>query len=226
MATLLNLIERDRLNITEISLARVADDFIAHIRMMERQDPEELAEFAVVAAELMLIKSRTLLPDGAIEQDDHEEPTGELERRLQEYQHLRTLTDELKAIAHTGRRILLREVYASVEPFFCPPSVRVTPVILQDACAALLAVVPKPERLREEKIGRLISLEERIKEIRSLLGSGGEQFFSQLLPAGMHERHELIVSFLGVLELVCTEFLDARQTKPFENITVRRRYES
>lgn len=223
MATLLNLTLRERLNITEISLARVADDFIAHIRAMERQDPEELTEFAVVAAELMLIKSRALLPSGATEQDEHEESAGELERRLREYQHLRMLAEELKTVAHAGRRIFLREVYASVEPFFCPPSVRVTPPILQEACAALLAAVPKPERLREEKIGRLVSLEERIKEIRSVLGSASERLFSQLLPAGVRERRELIVSFLGVLELVRTEFLDVRQDEPFKDITLRRR---
>lgn len=223
MATLLNLIEREQLKITEISLARVADDFIAHIRALaSRSDPEELAEFVAVAAELMLIKSHTLLPDVVTEQGEREEPVGELERRLQEYQRLRVWAEELKAIARAGRRILMREVYASVEPFFYPPS-GVTPAALEEACTALLATIPKSERLREEKIGRIISLEERIGEIRSLLGVASETLLSELLPMSGREREELIVSFLGILELVRAEFLEVRQDNPFEDITMRRR---
>lgn len=223
MAALLNLIEREQLKITEISLARVADDFIAHIRAMNRPDPEELAEFVVVAAELMLMKSRLLLPAVATEEDQQEEPTGELGRRLQEYRQLRAWAEELKMIAHGGRRIVLRELCASADPFFYPLSARVAPIALREACAALLAAVPKIERIREEKIGHLVSLEERISEIRAALRSAGEVAFSKLLPMAARERGETIVSFLGVLELVRAEFLEALQEEPFQDITVRRR---
>src|SRR3989344_3794745 len=97
MELLLELIEKEKLSISEISLAKVADEYISYVKGLEKIDPEELAEFLVVAAHLMLIKSRSLLPQLKLTEEE-EGSIEELEKRLKEYQRLRQLAGELKKL--------------------------------------------------------------------------------------------------------------------------------
>lgn len=218
LALLLELIEKEKLSISEISLARVTDEYLSYIKKLERRDPEELAEFLVVAAQLMLIKSRSLLPSLPISEEE-EASIEELEARLVQYQRLRELTKELKA-REKKSGIFSRESFAGIEPVFYPPP-RLTLDMLAKNFQNFLASIPKIEKLAEEKIKRIISLEDKIAHIKSFLSTTLEKAFSDIV-RGAQEKVEIIVSFLAILELAKQKFLELDQDTRFGDIRIKR----
>lgn len=216
---LLELIEKEKLNISDISLAKVTDEYIAYIKTLERLDPEALAEFLVVAAQLMLIKSRSLLPTLALSEEE-EESLDELEKRLEDYKKLRELAGELKKRESTYARIISRESFIGLEPIFYPPP-KLTLEKIESAFGMFLAALPKVQKLAEEKLKRVISLQEKINHIRHFLLESVEKAFSELV-SGSHEKVEIIVSFLAILELARQKFIDLSQDKLFSDIKIRR----
>src|SRR3989338_9768044 len=111
------LIEKEKLSISEISLAKVRYDYIRHVKSLEKIDPESLAEFLVVAAQLMLIKSRSLLPDLKFSAED-EVSIEELAKRLEEYRCLRELAKGLKTIEAGGKQIINPGTFFGLGPAF------------------------------------------------------------------------------------------------------------
>jgi segregation and condensation protein A len=232
---LLELIENEELAISEISLARVTDDFLTYVRSLDQGappelrddhadqdagvDPEILAEFLVTAAHLMLIKSRSLLPDLELSQEE-EQSIEELEDRLMQLKKMRDIARQIKDSERAGKRIFTREPYREADPVFYPPP-HLAGHTLADAFSAFLASIPKIEILAEEKIRRVVSLHEQITHIRSILLGAVEQTFSQIVK-GSRDRIDLIITFLAILELARERFVDVTQEKRFEEITIRR----
>lgn len=219
---LLELIQGEKLSINEISLARVTDEFIAYLKTLQERgeaDQEILAEFLVVAATLLLIKSRSLLPQFQPSPEE-EASIGELERRLAEYQRQKELAQELGRLARGGPKSFAREAFAGRPEVFYPPP-RLRPAMLADAFAALIAALPKAVKLAEEKIKKIISLEEKIRELERSLQQKVERAFSELV-AGAKEKVEVIVSFLALLELIKQKLITAEQRERFGAITVRK----
>lgn len=216
---LLDLIEKETLSISEISLSKVADEYLAHVKTLGAINPDELAEFLVVAAQLMLIKSRSLLPSIKLNEEELSS-IEELERRLEEYRRIRERASALKERAALGLRIHARESFFGLPPvFFPPPGVGLEN--LKAAFEAFVAALPKLEKLVEERIKKVVSLEEKIAHIRSFLNNVVERAFSDIV-RGAHERTDVIVSFLAILELARQRFVDLDQSKPFGDITIKR----
>ena len=220
MALLVELIEKERLAISEISLAHIADDYIRYVRGLERIDPEALAEFLVVASELMLIKSRSLLPSLQFSEEE-EESIEELEKRLEEYKRIRGHALELKKLEGRGFRIFTRDLYHGMEPIFFPPHT-LTAERMHETFVAFIQSLPKIEKLEEEKIKKIISLEEKISHIKRFLEHTFERAFSHII-GGSKEKIEIIVSFLAILELAKQQFVELRQEKPFEEIIITKK---
>lgn len=216
---LLELIEKEELSISQISLAKVADDYIRYIKSLEKMDPEQLAEFLVVAAHLMLVKSRTLLPNLELSAEE-EGSIEDLEKRLAEYKLMKDFGRGLKELANENKYIFGREAYLGLEPVFYPPP-KLKVAILQKLFMNLVEALPKLEKLAEEKLRRIISLEERISHIRYFLQNVAEKAFSELV-RGAKEKTEVIVSFLAILELAKQKFVELEQKNPFADITVKR----
>ena len=216
---LLELIEKEKLAISDISLAKVTDDYIAHVKMLDRIDPEALAEFLVVAAQLMLVKSRSLLPTLALNEEE-EESIEELEKRLTEFKKLRELMQELKNLESKHIVIMTRESFTEFQPIFYPPP-KLTIEMLQDAFASFLAALPKVRKLAEEKLKRVISLQEKITHVRRFLTESVEKAFSELV-GNSREKVEIIVSFLAILELARQKFIDLDQHELFADIKIKR----
>lgn len=219
LALLLELIEKEKLAIAEISLAAVADDYLAYVRGLVLPDPEDIAEFLVVAAHLMLIKSRSLLPSLAVPAEE-EASLGDLERRLAILQAMRAAAREIRNIDQKGFRIASREAYMGMAPIFYPPPL-LGGALLADAFAAIVALIPVPTRLAEDKIKRIISLEEKISHIRGFLQDAIERGFSEII-AGAREKVDIVVSFLALLELASQKFIDLKQDAHFGEIMVRK----
>lgn len=217
---LLELIENEKLDISKISLAKITDDYIKYIRSREITDPEQLAEFLVVAAQLMLIKSKSLLPDLKLEADE-EMGIDELQKRLEEYKKLRELAKEIKKLENKKQFIFTREAYLGIDPVFYPPK-KTTADAIKNIFAAFLASVPKIEKLAQEKIKRIISIEEKISHIRSFLQEAVEGAFSQIV-RGAKEKVDVIVSFLALLELSKQKFVELEQRKSFGDIVFKKK---
>ena len=218
MDLLLDLIEREKLPINEISLAKVTDDFLAHIRGLEIINQETLAAFLVVAAELMLIKSRSLLPQLELSSEE-EESADDLARRLAEYQRLKELAKLLGGLDRRQMHIYSRDAYMGLPIIFHPPPRLVMPDMVS-AFQAIIASLPQPQILAEEKIRKVISLEEKIRDIQNRLSQHLTQAFSALVH-GSKEKIEVVISFLAILELAKQKLVTFDQKDLFGDIFVR-----
>ncbi len=216
---LLDLIEKQKLSISEISLSKVTDDYVVQVRKLESVDPEQLAEFLVVAAQLMLIKSRSLLPHLQLT-DEETGSIEDLESRLVEYRKIKELAKALKSIEIKHHFLYSRESFFGISPIFYPPP-KLTIERLKGVFEAVILAIPKIEKLAQEKIKRIMSLEEKIKHIRSFLQASFEQLFSEMVK-GTKEKVEVIVSFLAILELTKQQFLDLKQDNLFDDIIIRK----
>lgn len=216
---LLELVEKEELAISEISLARVAEEYLIYIKGLNGINPVELAEFLVVAAQLMLIKSRSLLPQLKLGEEE-EASIQELEDRLAAYKIMRELAHEIKMLEQRGRVMVSREAYRDFSPVFYPPS-KLTIGKIEAAFAAVLAALPKIEKLAQDQIKRVISLQETVTRIRSFLQHAVERSFSEIVK-NSRDKVEIIVSFLALLELSRERFLDLNQERMFEDIWVKK----
>ncbi len=108
---LLQLIEREKLDISAISLAQVTDQFLSYVRELEQVQAETLADFLVVAARLVWIKSRLLLPRSSrsTEEEEEEDPAEALARQLREYKRFKEVAGALRTIEEAGYHTYLRE---------------------------------------------------------------------------------------------------------------------
>ena len=219
LEVLAQLIESEKLEISEISLARVADEYVAYVKSQTALNPEELAEFLVIAAQLMLVKSRTLLPNLQLSEEE-EVSIEELETRLKEYHKFRELAREIQARERREIKIVSREAYATMEPVFFPPP-QLTGTILEQVFRALLAAIPKIEKLAEEKIKRVLSLEDKITHIMRVMEDAVSRGFSDLV-GSKEEKMDVIVSFLAILELVRQKWMDVDQESAFSDIVIKK----
>jgi len=215
---LLELIEKEKLAISDISLAKVTDEYVTYVKQLDRIDPEALAEFLLIAAQLILIKSRSLLPN--IQLTDEEETIGDLEKRLTELKRLRDCAQILKAEEVKRRFIVTREPYPIEKPLcYIPP--RLTLKKIEDSFLAFLAAIPKTEKLIQEKMRHIVSLQEKIHHIKSFLTNAIDKAFSEIVGSSK-EKIDIIVSFLAILELARQKSIEIKQNKLFEEITIKR----
>lgn len=216
---LYDLIQRNEFAISEISLSRVSDDYLAHVRSLEEIDPEQLAQFLVVAAQLILIKSRALLPSLEIPDED-EESLEELEQRIREYARIRERAGEIRKILETRLYMRAREAFYGHNTLFFPPP-RLAVADLARVFGLILDALPKKEVLVQEKIKRVLTLEEKAEHIRAFLQQSLERSFTDLVK-NAKDKVEIIVSFLALLELARQKFLELKQEKLFEDISIKK----
>jgi segregation and condensation protein A len=216
---LLQLIERDELDITRVALAQVTDQFLAHLKVLEELKIADLADFLVIAARLILIKSEALLPRPVERQPGEEDPGDELARQLIAYKRYKEIAQVLSARQAAGLRTFLR-----LAP---PPKVearldlsRVTTVDLLQAMRRALALHPDKPALGTVVAPPKVTIRDQIRMIaRALRAGGGRATFQQML-ASAQSRMEVVVTFLALLELVKRRKVEARQNDLFEEVEI------
>ena len=216
---MLDLIEKNKLSINGISLSQIADEYISYIRDMESFKREEVASFLVVAATLMLIKSRSLLPNLEVSEEE-ETDIQELERRLSLYKSMRELSRHIQTLQNQGLRMYARESQTDLPVIFYPPE-HLTLEEMVQVVKSLIENLPQKEILPEKTIQTIVSLEERMDELRRKIEKGISESFTSLTE-GKKEKIEIIVSFLAILELVKQGIVMIEQNKTFENITIKK----
>lgn len=215
---LLSLIESQQLEITAISLASVADQYLAHIRALPELDPEELAGFVEVAARLLVIKSRALLPAPPSDVEE-EDVASDLIERLQEYRRFRQASSWLAERLQSGVEQYSREPSLSA---VAPGSLLrpMLPTVLLQAAARLFSPVTEEAEDPDEYLGEAsVSIFSRLKLVLRRLAREAVVYFGDLI-AGARSRSEVAVTFLAVLELVRRRRVVAHQSQPFGPIAI------
>ncbi len=214
---LLSLVEDQKLSINEISLAHVADQYITYLKTVEELSKEELAAFLVIAATLILIKSRSLIPHVQISEEEQLD-IKELEQRLKTYKFFKQLALALADNQKEGQHLFGREAYIGMHAIFFPPE-----HIQKDSFSViireLLAAIPVHESLPTDTIGRTVSLEEKMLDLRSRLEKTIALSFDEM-KRGTKQKLDVIVSFLAILELVKEGFVLIEQERAFDTITI------
>lgn len=214
---LLQLIESEDLPITEVSLAKITEQYVEHLRTLEQKNPDELADFLVVAAKLLLIKSRVLLP--ALEVD-LEEDGFNLEDQLKLYREYAVASRRVGQFISQHRFAFAREKALFQTGVFAPP-IGVTPkklvAVFLDVLSALLPIIELPK----SAVLRTLSIKEKIEELRSLILKRAETSFSAMI-RGARNKTEIIVSFLALLELIKQKIINVSQENTFEDISIKR----
>jgi segregation and condensation protein A len=217
LAVLLHLIESRQLDILTVPLAGLADGYIAHLAS-NPIDPAQLAEFVTIAAQLILLKSRSLLP-GEVPpgpRDAGDEPDEEeLRRRLLEY---RAMRDAARAL---GERDLVAPLMRREPRESDLPTVPVAPLPATLLAEALrvLAAIPEPEAPPPEIVAREITIAMQIAVLQAALAAGGRVVLQHVL-ATCRSRTEATVMLLATLELVRRRQVRVRQRELFGPIVL------
>jgi segregation and condensation protein A len=223
LGLLLSMIESEEMDITEINLAKIADEYVAYIRSLADINPEELADFLVVAAKLLFIKSKALLP--YLYADTEEDDSSDLEKQLRMYKEFIEASHKIKSIIESEQFLFVPPLVksrriASNLPSFSPPP-KVTPAVLFEQFSKIIAGLAKraEQKLPEQSLEPKMNIEEKIALIREMLLSKLKINFSKMLAAA-ENKTELIVSFLAVLELAKQRELIFDQEELFSEIHI------
>lgn len=216
---LLEEIEKEHLSISEFALAKITDNFLTYVKTLPIGTQEEISEFLVVASRLLLIKSRILLPQLELTEEE-ELSIDDLERRLKLLQKIRERADLLAKILKRPLHLYEREAMQGVPVVFYPPA-KLTPEDLRELFRHILAAIPKPQKLAEEEIKKVISLEEKIAELQENLRTRAEELFSNIIKYSQNKT-EIIVNFLAILELAKQKIIQLNQERAFGDIVIKR----
>ncbi len=213
---LLELIEKRKLLINDISLAQVTDEYIAQINAMDALPVGETAEFVALAATLLLIKSRSLLPTLELS-DDESRDIKELEYRLAVFQIIKEAAIGLRK--EFTNPPLYDGVAKEPTPVFVPDA-SVTPTSLYDAAQALIQGFPQFVELPKVAVKKIVSLEEMIDTLSRRVSNAMRLSFKEFSGHGKKEKTEVVVSFLALLELVKQGIIKATQNNQFGDIVL------
>ena len=217
---LLHLIKKNDVEIADIPIAMITEQYLGYLAMMQELRLDVAGEFLVMAATLMLIKSRLLLPPSEDGEDEEEDPRADLVRQLLEYQRYREA-----ALALAERPLLHRDIFVR-EPLVEDPEMaegaeptrlRVTVWELLEAFRALLKRV-RPDAVHEVITDR-VSLRDRARGLLHALSVARCVEFDSLFDDEA-SRLEIVVTFLALLELIKMGAVRAVQEEPFGRIVI------
>ncbi len=228
---LLHLLDKNKVNIYDIPIVEITEQYMAYIRQMQRQDLAIMSEFMVMAATLLDIKSRMLLPADDSEDEEGEDPRAELVQQLLEYKLYKCMAIELKDRQLDASKAFYKPATIPEEVAAYQPPVDTAELMADVTLSQLNAVfqsVIKRQRNRidpvRSKFGEIkqeeISMEDKMAYLRAYMELHPAFSFRQLLE-DTTSRVELIVTFLVVLELMKAGLLMAEQAKIFGDIQLR-----
>ena len=222
---LLDLIKKNEMDIYNIEISVITKQYLDYLKQMKEFDLEIAGEFLVMAATLVYIKSKMLLPLAEEEEDETgEDPRAELVRKLLEYQAFREAAKELGLLEHERGKTFTRQVADYYLSQLSPENMVIDTFSanlydLLNAFQSVLKGISKEEF--HEVFEEAVSIEEKMDFMKRLLTERGEIWFRELF--GEHvTKNELIATFLALLEVIRSKFAKAVQEKPFGEIRILR----
>ena len=219
MDLLLYLIKRQNIDILNINVSDITDQYISYVELMEASQFELAAEYLVMAAMLAEIKSRILLPRMTDGEEEEEDPRAELIRRLQEYERFREAAEQLDEYPRLERDIHLASAEAPVMEREIPEP----EVDLKEVLQAFATVLRRSDLFEHHHIQR-DSLSTREKMSQILLSVSDNQFTPMLSLLRKEEgRMGIVVTFLAIMELIKEALIEIAQSEPFGPIHIKAR---
>jgi segregation and condensation protein A len=223
---LLYLVKKDHLNIYDILIAQVTEQYLRYLELMRLLDLNIAGEFLVMAATLMEIKSKMLLPAEEVPQEElQEDPRAELVRRLLEYENYKKVAEELKA-----RELEQGEVFKRPKQGAAPENLEREEVYFEASLFDLINAFSKameevPRQVFYEVIKDEFTVEEKVHQILHLLLLRPSISLSELFSQAKN-KIEIIVDFLAILELIRMKEIVAMQKGLFQEIEISRNKEN
>ena len=213
---LLYLIRKANIDILDIPMARLTEQYLEYVELMRRRNLELAAEYLLMAALLMEIKSRMLLPRPRALREEEEDPRAELARRLMEYESMKLAAHKLDALPVLGRDFLTLEVWIEQAAVQRLPQVRT-----EDLIAAWQSLLMHARMTQHHKVMREeLSVREFMSAILRRLHAGQFADFTSLFEVGKGVA-VVVVSFLALLELVRESLIEVTQSEPYAPIYVK-----
>lgn len=224
---LLSLIEQRKLFVNEISLAEVTNDYISYVKSLSETDRNinDVSYFVLIAATLILIKSKSLLPNLSLTEEETEKIV-DLESRLKLYQIIKNASVDIKT--NFGAQIIFspcERVWS--EPIFSPDPIISVPNVLK-SIEDVLSQVPKKEiKMPEVEIRKIINIDEVINSLTDRIQNAMNLSFREFSKSHgaetvEEEKVHVIVSFLAMLELVREGLIDVIQNSSFGDIEMNK----
>lgn len=215
--TLLSLIEKRKLFINDISLAQVADDYIAYIKSLGDFPIADSAHFILIASTLVLIKSKSLLPTLTLTEDE-EHSIEDLENRLNEYKKYKALSRHLRE--RFGINVEYLRLPSKEKIVVFTPDKNTSVAQIYQTIQSVIQQIPKKEFVPKAVVQKVISLEEMIESLTERITKSMKMSFKDFAGVGKTEKVNVIVSFLAMLELVKQGIIQVRQDKDFHDIEI------
>jgi len=224
---LIYLVKKDHLNIYDIPIAKVTQQYLEYLNLMQLLDLNIAGEFLVMAATLLQIKSKMLLPvvETAQGEEEQEDPRQELVRRLLEYEKFKEIAENLRQ-REAGQKEVFKRPKVEIEKeeeFNKEVYFEASIFDLINAFSQALKDVPK--EVFYEVIKDEFTIEEKIHSILHLLLVGPAVRISELFIKAKN-KIEIIVTFLAILELIRMKEIVARQSEAFQDIEISRNREN
>ena len=214
---LLYLIKRQNIDILEINVAKITQQYMQYVSLMDAMQFELAAEYLLMAAMLAEIKSRMLLPRSSELESEEEDPRAQLIRRLQEYERFKKAAEDIDDMPRLGREIYLASA--------APPDIkreRPEPVVeMKELLLALGEVFRRADMFESHHVHReKLSTRERMSQVLTMLSSNSFTPFVSLFTVE-EGRLGVVVTFLAVMELIKESLVEIVQTEPFGPIHVK-----
>jgi len=215
---LLQLIEDQKLSISQVSLAEVTDQYLGYLDKLQTVGAEELADFLIIATKLLVIKSKILLPQLADEEEDSAE---QLEAQLRLYKDYLEASKLIEQLLLKKNFCFTREKIAwQMKPTFSPPAGLAAADLLQlysEILRRIDYIISLPQKVLE----KVVSLKEMVMSIRQTLGKMRKFSFRQML-SGAKSRSDIVVCFLALLELIKAGEVAVNQAGVFDEILIEK----
>jgi len=215
---LLQLIEQEELDISQVSLAKVTDQYLAYLDANKDLPAGELADFLTVATKLLVIKSKLLLPQMADEEEDSAE---QLEAQLKMYKEYLAASKKIEALLTEKKYSFTRErLPLDFRPAFSPPpslGVGDLTAVFEEILKRIEYVTSLPRKIME----RVVSLQETVSGIREALSRAQKMSFKEVI-ANAKSKHEVVISFMALLELIKSGEAAVKQKGIFDEIEVEK----
>jgi segregation and condensation protein A len=208
---LLNLIEKRKLFINDVSLAIVTEDYLSYLNKLGGLHPAEVSSFILVASTLLLIKSKSLLPNLDLTSEE-EGDIKNLEERLRLYELFTKLSFNLKS--NFGKKIIFAPLERKSDILVFLPDEQITKDLMMSFARNVLGAMPKKVFLPKVEVKQVISIEEMIDKLTDRIQNSLKMSFSDFngkKAATREEKVVVIVGFLAMLEMVRQGLIDAMQ---------------
>ena len=227
---LLHLIDKNKVNIYDIPIAMITEQYMEYVNQMDKEDLNVVSEFLVMAATLLDIKSRMLLPKEVNEEGEEEDPRAELVEKLLEYKLFKYMSYELKDRQMDAEKSFYKRPTVPKEVEAYRPPVDLNELIGDTTLAKLNAIFQDVLKRQEEKVdpirskfGKIekeeVSMSEKLVQVQDFLRTNKKFSFREMLSKNS-SKVSVIVTFLVMLELIKSGFVEVHQESTFGDIDI------